>query len=106
MDAALQGTTPLAERVESALDRLGELRAGPRVQSDARFSQSFIADHTEFDSYVRFCEQSPWDLDRRDAEDVPRERLNEYVAAHTDFETWEELRTLAAEEEIIDQVVF
>ncbi|WP_148414121.1 hypothetical protein [Haloferax sp. KTX1] len=106
MDLRVAGLNGLEERVESALDRIGELQAGTRVQSDAFFSQPFMSDHTEFDSFAAFCEQSPWPLDDvGDVQDVPRDRLNGYIASTTDFETWEGMKTRAAEEEIIDQIV-
>lgn len=96
----------LEERVSNAIDRIGELQAGSRVQSTALLSEPFVDDHTEFGSFAEFCEQSPWALDEgRDVREVPRDRLDEYVAEHTDFGSWEAMRTRAAEEEIIDQVV-
>ncbi|MCO8267145.1 hypothetical protein NKF06_11220 [Haloferax sp. AB510] len=106
MELQIAGLEDLEERVGNALTRIGELQAGTRVQSDALFSQSFMRDHTEFDSFDAFCTQSPWAFDDiDDAQDISRDRLNEYTAARTDFETWEEMKTQAAEEEIIDQLV-
>jgi len=106
MDLQVAGLEDLEKRVGNALDRIGELQAGTRVQSDAFFSQAFMDDHTDFDSFAAFCNQSPWPLDEvSDVQDVSRERLNEYIDATTDFETWEGMKTQAAEEEIIDQIV-
>ncbi|MFC7127976.1 hypothetical protein [Haloferax chudinovii] len=106
MDLQVTGLNGLEERVESALDRLGELQAGTRVQSDAFFSQPFMSDHTEFDSFAAFCEQSPWTLDDvSDVQNVSRDQLNGYIDATTDFETWEEMKTRAAEEDLISQIV-
>jgi len=106
MDLQVAGLEDLEERIGKALDRIGELQAGTRVQSDTFFSQPFMRDHTEFDSFAAFCHQSPWPLDDvSDVQDVSRDQLNEYIAATTDFETWEGMKTQAAEEEIIDQIV-
>lgn len=106
MDLQVAGLEDLENRVGKALDRLAELQMGTRIQSDAFFSRSFMAAHTEFDSFAAFCNQSPWALDeQRDIQHVPRDSLDEYVADRTDFETWEAMKTQAAEEEIIDQVV-
>jgi len=106
MDLQAGALEDFKSRIGTVLDRIGELQAGRRVQSDAVFSEPFMDDHTEFDSFDAFCEQSPWTIDDRDdVRDVPRERLDEYVAARTDFETWERMETRAAEEELIDQVV-
>lgn len=106
MDLQVVGLEDFEARVETALDRIGELQAGTRVRSDAFFSRPFMHDHTDFESFAAFCEQSPWALDERsDIRDVPRDQLDAYVADRTDFETWEDMKTGAAEEEIIDQIV-
>jgi len=106
MDLQVAGLEDLEERVGNALARIGELQAGTSVQSDAFFSRPFMRDHTEFDSFAAFCTQSPWALDDvSDVQDVSRDQLNEYIAATTDFETWEEMKTQAAEDAIIDQIV-
>ena len=105
MDLQVAGLEDLKDRVGTALDRIAELQMGTRIQSDAFFSEPFMDDHTEFDSFAAFCEQSPWTLEeRRDIQDVTCERLDEYVAERTDFETWERMKTQAAEERIIDQI--
>ena len=106
MDLQVAGLEDLQDRVGTALDRIGELQAGTRVQSDALFSHPFMDNHTEFTSFAAFCEESPWVLDNRsDIQNVPREQLNDYVATTTDFESWEGMKTQAAEEEIIDQII-
>ena len=106
MDLQVAGLEDLQDRVGTALDRIGELQAGTRVQSDAFFSHPFMDDHTEFGSFAAFCEQSPWVLDNRsDIQNVPREQLNDYVATTTDFKSWEGMKTQTAEEEIIDQII-
>jgi len=106
MELQVAGLEALKDRAEMALDRIGELQAGTRVQSDAFFSQPFMDDYTAFDSFATFCEQSPWALDdRSDMPELPRDELDEYVASRTDFESWERMKTRAAEEEIIDQIV-
>lgn len=106
MDLQVAGLDDLEARIGNALDRIGELQAGTRVQSDVFFSQPFMREHTQFDSFAAFCAQSPWPLDDvGDIQDLSRARLNEYIATTTEFETWEGMKTRAAEEEIIDRVV-
>lgn len=105
MDLQVAGLEELEDRVETALDRIAELQMGVRMQSDAFFSQPFMDDHTDFKSFTAFCEKSPWALEEnREIQDVSRKALNEYVAARTDFETWEEMKTCAAQERIIEQI--
>ncbi|MFB6166549.1 MAG: hypothetical protein ABEJ31_15425 [Haloarculaceae archaeon] len=96
----------IAETVETVLDRIGDVQAGRRVNSDAAFSDPFVRDHTQFDSFEAFRAASPWSPERDgDLRDGDRERLDAYVARTTDFETFAEMERVAAEEEIIDQVV-
>jgi len=106
LDLQIEGADDLKSRLTAALDRLGELQAGTRVSSDGFFSRPFMREHTEFDSFGTFCDQSPWSFDTtNDIQDVPCHRLNEYVARTTDFDSWEGMKTQAAEEEIIDQII-
>lgn len=106
MDLQVAGLEDLEEKVGNALERIAELQAGTRVRSDTFFSRQFMRDHTEFESFGAFCTQSPWNLDGiSDVQKISRDQLNEYINDTTDFETWEGMKTQAAEEEIIDQIV-
>jgi hypothetical protein len=97
MDLQVAGLEDVSERVGAALDRIGELQAGTRVSSEAFFSEPFMRDHTEFDSFAAFCEQSPWSLSEpSDVQEVPRREVDDYVAARTDFQSWEGMKTQAA----------
>lgn len=62
MDLQVAGLEELEAKVGDALHRIGELQAGTHVDSDTFFSQQFMRDHTEFDSFGAFCAQSPWTL--------------------------------------------
>lgn len=105
MDLQVAGLEELDERVETALDRIAEFRAGTQVDSDAFFSDQFMVEHTSYETFDAFCAQSPWDLRaRNDVLGVSRDRLDEYVADSTDFESWEEMKTRAAEVHIVDQI--
>lgn len=106
MDLQIGGLEDLEETLVTAVDRIGELQAGTRVRSDEFFADPFMADHTEFGSFTAFCEHSPWSLEEpREIRHVDRQRLDTYVADTTEFESWEAMKTQAAEEEIVDQVV-
>lgn len=85
-------------------DRIGDLRADEWVSSGTVFSEQFIHEHTEFESFTAFREQSPVPLTNGDLDrDVDSRRLDDYVADTTEFDTWEEMVTPAAEEEIVAQ---
>ena len=106
MDLQVAGLEDIEETLGDALNRISELQAGTRVTSETFFSEKFMHAHTEFDSFAAFCAQSPWSLDSvGDVQAVSRDQLNEYIADTTDFDTWEAMKTQAAEEEIIERVV-
>lgn len=94
----------VASSVGTLQERLAALQASRRVRSDAVISRPFMREHTRFDAFAEFVEASPWSpADPADIREVPRDALDDYVAATTDFETWEELETRAAEEALIEQ---
>ena len=106
MDLQVAGLEDLEKRVRNAADRIDDLQAGTEVESDRLFSERFMRDHTEFDSFSAFCTQSPWSFDDvGEVQNAPRDQLNEYIDARTAFETWEGMKTQAAEDDIIDQIV-
>lgn len=103
MDLQVEGLEDLRDRVDDALDTIVAYETGTRINSDEFFATPFMEDHTDFDSFRSFCQQSPWSLDRpEDIQEVPRPELDDYVSDTTDFETWEEMKTKAAEEAIIE----
>ena len=56
-------------------------------------------------SFGAFCTQGPWNLDGiSDVQALSREQLNEYIDDRTEFQTWEGMKTQAAEDEIIDLI--
>lgn len=106
MDIQVGELDGLERRVDAALDRIGELQAGTRVNTESFFPESFMRDHTEYDSFDAFREDGPWSPASADqVEAVPTEELDEYVAATTEFESWESMKNQAAEEEIVAELV-
>lgn len=104
-DLRVSELDPFHGRLEKAQERVFELQAGTRVDSDEFFSEEFMRSHTQFDSFHAFYRESPWTLDEKcSIDELPNERLDAYVAGTTEFETWEEMKTRAAQEEIFDQL--
>ena len=90
----------------AVLDRIGEARVNDRLAADALVSEPFMRQHTDFESFAGFCEASPWPLEEpREIRSVPRRHLDRYVERTTDFESWNAMRTRAAEEAIVEQYV-
>jgi hypothetical protein len=95
------------------LEWLGEVQTGRRVGSDAVVSEPFVREHTAYDTFEEFVEDGPRSLpDPDDVDDVgsfeavDRDRLDDHVSATTDFETWEEMETRAAEEALLEHHLF
>ncbi|MFB6105854.1 MAG: hypothetical protein ABEJ70_02670 [Halobacteriaceae archaeon] len=97
----------LEAALQRALDRIADYRAGTRVSADAFFPDPFMREHTRYDSFEAFREDAPVSLDVpiEGDSDRHRRRVNAFVDEATDFETWEQMQTRAAEEEILDQLL-
>ncbi|MGA9401541.1 hypothetical protein [Haladaptatus sp.] len=105
-DLRVSELEPLHGRLEEALERVFELQAGTRVNSDEFFSEEFMQRYTQFDSFHAFYRESAWNLEEPGRMDeLPDERLDSYVVETTEFATWEEMKTAAAKEAIVDQLL-
>ncbi len=62
-DLRVSELDPFHGRLEKAQERVFELQAGTRVDSDEFFSEEFMRSHTQFDSFHAFYRESPWTLD-------------------------------------------
>jgi len=105
MEIQVGGLDDLEARVADALERIGELQAGTRISSDAFFSEPFMREHTEYDTFAAFCEDGPWEATEGEAvRELPAEKLDDHVASTTEFEDWEAMKTAAAEAEIVAEL--
>lgn len=94
-------------RVGTVIDTLGEIQTSRRLRSDDVISEPFMRDHTAFDTFADFVDASPWSLSEpRRIDDVPRDALDDYVERTTEFQSWDEMETQAAEEAIVEQYLF
>ena len=107
MDVQIANLNDFEDALQRGLDRIGELRAGTRVSSDAFFAQPFMREHTQYNTFEAFQANAPLELDvpLDDHSETSRDRLNKYVSEVTEFETWEKMQTKAAQEEIINQLI-
>jgi len=107
VDVLLADREGLRDVLADVVDRIGAARAGPRAGDDAVFSDPFVRAHTAYGSFEAFRADAPADLDvlfDRDAPGAPR-RVNEFVDDVTEFETWEEMESRAAQAEIVDRLL-
>lgn len=63
------------------------------------FFDGFVSEYTDVDSFDEFIAQSPVTVDSvADFETAPREELDEYVSAHSTFDSWAWMVQAACEE--------
>lgn len=107
MDVRIADLDELEASLSQALDRIGEYRAGTRVDSEQFFAAAFMREHTDYETFAAFRADAPVSLDVPIEDDSAehRQRVDEFVADATEFETWEAMKTTAAQEEIVDQLV-
>jgi hypothetical protein len=60
------------------------------------FTDSFVAETTEFDSLGAFLAATPWDA--ATFADVPRDELDGFVAEHAAFDSWAGMVAAAGDE--------
>lgn len=90
-------------------DKVGELdravdgeRAIPLTEL---FTPDFVQTFSDFESIGQFFEESPWTIEtNEDLEAIPRGDLDDYVARHTGFSTWEAMLAAAGREWVMRQV--
>lgn len=67
------------------------------------FNDDFMSQHTKFTSFTEFCTG----LDIKTSDDlktIPAEKMNSYVATNSDFNSWQELQSTAAQQYIVNSI--
>lgn len=86
------------ETAEELVDRLEDISQQSRSTQQEMFTDEWMTDNTDFDSIEAFLEAGPWDVAPEDGLwDVPVAALDEHAAAHSTFDTWEEMSQAAGE---------
>jgi hypothetical protein len=89
-------------RLTAVIDRALPPETRASYDSDAFFSQLFIRRHTEFESLSAFCQACPCERDTiGGVQELPADDRDDFVAATTEFETWEEMKERAALAELV-----
>lgn len=90
---------------DDLIDKLDEIQEsvnnldGQQVSFDELFPRPFMQRHTDADDIEEFFERSQWNIDsNEDFEAIPEIELDRYVDQHSEFRTWEQMQTKAANE--------
>jgi hypothetical protein len=105
MSVEIEGFEEMADQ----LDRLGErAESGERtnvVSFDELFPEDFMRTYTDYESIEAFFAASPWTVETEaDFKQIPEVELDEYVAEHTGFNSWEAMLSVAAREWLNQQL--
>jgi hypothetical protein len=86
------------ETAEQLVDHLEDISQQDRSTQQELFTEEWMAENTDFDSIEAFLEAGPWDAAPEEGLwDVPTAALDEHTAAHSRFDTWEEMSQAAGD---------
>lgn len=95
----------LANQFGEMADNAEELEGENTVSLRDLFTEEFMRQHTAVTSFENFIEQSQWQVEsEEDFEAIPEDEFDEYVKAHSDFESWEDMLGTAANEWIVREI--
>lgn len=97
MGVEMEGFDELQDDLEGMAEKAKELDGENEVPIEELFPDEFMEENTDFESLESFFRDSPWDWERDDLEDIPEEKLDEYVRTHSQFSSWEEMMSEAGE---------
>jgi hypothetical protein len=85
-------TQQVIEAIREDINQSLTLPGVEDVDVDAMFSDTFMAENTEFDTVEAFAEQY---ADQLDDGDVLGPRLDDFIQSHSDFGSWNNMRQQA-----------
>ena len=88
------------DELEKQLDKLSqaadELDGEHSVSFGVLFNPEFMSRNTQFQTIDEFTERSSFDFS--DIESIDEAQLDKFIAEHTSFESWEDMKASAAQE--------
>ncbi|WP_298705327.1 hypothetical protein [uncultured Veillonella sp.] len=99
------------DNLEKSLNELSanakKLSGTSAIPFDELFPPSFMRHHTDSSSIDEFLDNSPFTIEsEEDFLAIPDEEWDNYIVAHTDFSSWEEMQGKAAEDYVVKQLGF
>lgn len=81
------------------LQKTAENLDGQQIPFDELFPQSFMQRYTDAENIDVFFDRSSWDIqDQEDFEAISEIELDRYVDQHSQFRTWEQMKSKAGEQ--------
>lgn len=88
MSIHVEGFEDLETELDQLRDRLE--KTDGEVPISELFTDSFMRTYTEFETREELFEESPWEFEtQEDFESIPGDEFDEYIDAHTDFDSWD-----------------
>ena len=101
------GFDDLADKLDEMQESVKEIDGSHQVPLTELFPSKFMRRHTDAHDVDQFLENSPWNIESQaDFEDIPEIELDQYVDQHSEFRTWEQMQSKAAQEWMERQLNF
>lgn len=79
--------------------------SGGEIPMRELFTDEFMQDYTEFDTFERFLQESKWDVETQDDfERIPGDEFDRYVDEYTGFDSWKMMLSVAGKEYVMRQL--
>jgi len=79
--------------------------SGGEIPMRELFTDEFMRDYTEFDTFDAFLGESRWDIETQaDFEQIPEDEFDTYVDEYTGFDSWEVMLSVAGKEYVMRQL--
>ena len=80
-------------------------KAGGEMSLEDLFNEKFMKKYTEFNNIQDFFNNSPFEFETdEEFEQIDEKELDQYVAANTQFPSWEDMMVKAGQEELVRQL--
>lgn len=93
------------ETAEQLVENLDEISEEENSTQQEMFTDAWMAKHTDFESIEAFLAAGAWP-EGTEIWDVPTDDLDAHAAAHSAFDTWQEMSQAAGDEWMDDRLSF
>lgn len=99
----IDGFDDLDSTLEEMREAAEELRKRGELANP--YTDQFMREFTDFDSFEEFIQSSNLDIDSaEELESVPDKELDPHVAEHTDFNSCEEMEEIAVKARVLEYI--
>ncbi|WP_137290881.1 hypothetical protein [Natronorubrum halophilum] len=107
MSFEIDGLDELQDQLEGMAETAEELDGENEIPFDELFTDGFMQQYTDFESFDELLEKSQWNVESEDDFlSIPDDEFDMYIADQTSFNSWEQMYGEAAENYIAKQLGF